>query len=269
MRAGGGVVDPAQDRHAPARGGMRERTLGHCPLAWRGKAVSSADRMRGERWRVVPAYITAGTRRRLSGRAARRAARGSGRDVGAAARLPRPSRGERGVARAPAVAALPRAARTACVAPPEYGPAAVPHPLAWPRGRSAAPDAGRPGCSSGGRRWPDRACRRGRPRSPRCGGAAGGQSRRSPGRWCSPHGSGRPPSPSSGGEGVGDGCPVAGRAGARRRVSARDDGPALRGPRARPGTRESPRPHALGTAALEAVRVRARGAGRGLVRLSG
>jgi hypothetical protein len=45
MRAAGGVVEPAQDRHAPARGGIRERTLDHCPLAWRGQAVSSADWM--------------------------------------------------------------------------------------------------------------------------------------------------------------------------------------------------------------------------------
>jgi hypothetical protein len=45
MRAAGGVVEPAQDRHAPAPGGIRERTLDACPLAWRGQAVSSADWM--------------------------------------------------------------------------------------------------------------------------------------------------------------------------------------------------------------------------------
>jgi hypothetical protein len=178
--------------------------------------------------------------------------------------LPRASSGERGVAPARAVAALPRAARHACVSPPGYGPAAVPRPPAWPRGRSAAPDAGRPGCASGGRRWPDRACGRGRARSPRCGAAAGGRSEHSPGRWCSRHGSVRPPSPSSGGGALGDRFPVAGRVGALRRVSARGGGPALRGPRVRPGTRESPCPHALGTGALEAVGSRACGARRGL-----
>ena len=56
-------------------------------------------------------------------------------------------------------------------------------------------------------------------------------------------------------------CPVAGRAGARRRVSARSGGPALRGCRARPDRRESPRPHALGRG-REAVGPRACGLGR-------